>query len=299
MKGMDWKRTVFVLIMPDALLRHLAIPILDRLATEGFVPFRYRLVQAGPEHLDALYKVNIDYVWDTYRYRLVDLNFRLGPCLAVLAHDQRTRSNRSHEWLQQIKGSNNPYEASKGTIRRDLRGINSILDLLHTSDSPEEAARDSAILFDQEASEDVTNSYEDDDPGGVWRLCRLLALQRPAERREFDDVLGGLRAKIATALWEEFLPEGRQMLSNSQAEGLAVFVKPSAGKALAERLRSGPYHPLAPVLECEFQPGHPRVNLERTWHLLAAYGVEVDPWERLVLTTSTYFKPCRRSDYLA
>jgi nucleoside diphosphate kinase len=79
-----WERTVLLLVTPDALARHLTIPLLGEVSAAGFNPVAYRLVTPGPEEIDRLYRMNIDFVWDTYRYRAVDLLFRFGPSLAVL-----------------------------------------------------------------------------------------------------------------------------------------------------------------------------------------------------------------------
>src|SRR5262249_11113968 len=140
----DWSRSVVVLVTPDGVVRHLARPILERVAAAGFAPTHCRQCWLGPEDLDEMYRSNIDFVWDTFRCRLLDQVFQLGPCLAVVLADLGDDGD-PHGRLSRLKGATNPYKAAAGTIRRDLGGINSILGLMHGSDSPDEAAYDASI----------------------------------------------------------------------------------------------------------------------------------------------------------
>src|SRR3712207_6825731 len=83
----DWERTVFVLIAPDALARRVGDTVLDRMAADGFRPTGWRVLWHRPPDLDAFNERNITQVWHGYLYRLVDQLFALGPTVAVLVHD--------------------------------------------------------------------------------------------------------------------------------------------------------------------------------------------------------------------
>ncbi|HXM55324.1 MAG TPA: nucleoside-diphosphate kinase, partial [Candidatus Dormibacteraeota bacterium] len=144
--AIDWSRSVVVLVTPDGVVRHRARPILERVEAAGFAPTHCRVCWLGPEDLDEMYRSNIDFVWDTFRYRLLDQLFQLGPCLAVVLADLGG-DGEPHGRLSRLKGATNPYKAPAGSIRRDLGGINSVLGLMHGSDSPEEAAYDGSILL--------------------------------------------------------------------------------------------------------------------------------------------------------
>ncbi|WP_240627397.1 nucleoside-diphosphate kinase [Thermoflavimicrobium daqui] len=290
----NWKNSLFVLLTPDALVRHLARPILERFHANGFVPQKYQLVYVTSEDLDALYQINIEHVWDTYRYRLVDQLFNFGPCLVVLLTHNHLNGEDSHQRMKQMKGNSHPYKALSGTIRHDFYGLNSILGLMHSSDTPEESERESRIFFRSGRKFLQTSKMETDST--IWDLLESFEMSYPKEMRDYDAVLAGLRAKIVVALWSELTPTGREMVRSLQKQGIEAWVAPGTGKRLAEELLYGLKHPLAGILECEFLPDAPRLDMVSVETMLRGYGIEMDRWELLVLNTSMYFQPTRRRE---
>lgn len=293
MNAIDWSRTVFVLLGADAFARHTALPILQRIIAEGFRPISYRPIWTRPTELDEFYEKNIRTAWDAYRFRCVDLAFAYGPMVGLLVEDtEADRSAGSHEHLRRLKGDSDPLKAEKGTIRGDIRPINQVLNMIHISDTPEDAQYEVTIFFPSEEPIQLpADSFEE-----LSAVCRLLMPVEP-ETRGFDEVLGGLRSKAILAVWEHISQEGREVVQAWEEEGgVYRFAELDAGKELAKFLPGGTDHPLAPVMECEFQPDHPREDLSRVRLLLGAYGVQVDRWEELVLTTSMFFRPVRRGD---
>jgi nucleoside diphosphate kinase len=283
----DWTRFGFVLLQTDAVLRHLARPIVERLLEEPCSLRKFKVTRMESRELDSIYQVNIDFVWDTYRYRLVDQALELGPVLVLLIEHRDASGGNGHEALRRLKGRSDPYEAEPGSIRADFESVNSILSLIHSSDSTQDAEREGPIFF---------GDTLDDEPGSgpdeIWNACRLLEARRPRERRGFDEVLGGLRARMAAALWHELKPAGRELVASRAVAGPAALAETGLGALLAQELGSSA-HPLAEVLACEFQPGFPSVRADPTWRLLDAFGVTTDPWEHVVLATSTHFRPWR------
>jgi nucleoside diphosphate kinase len=293
----DWNRFVLLLITPDALVRHLAVPLLEHVEHIGLRPARFRLVEPGPEEIDRLYKVNIDFVWETYRYRSVDLMFKHGPSLAVLLEDELQADGSGHGRLMDAKGKGALHEASADSIRRRLRSINVILSLMHTSASPEDAEREAPIFFDRPVLGVAARPTFEQPGESIWDFCRLLELSTPAETREFDDVLAGFRTKLATALWELFRPEGQELLIEWSAEGPDRFAESGAGARLAAQLDDECEPLLRAALASEFEPDPDApLRVERVWPLLEGYGIPIDRWERLVLSTSLYFRPWRRRE---
>jgi nucleoside diphosphate kinase len=281
----DWKRFGFVLLQTDAVLRHLARPIVERLLEEPYSLRRFKVTRMESRELDSIYQVNIDFVWDTYRYRLVDQALELGPVLVLLL--EHREPGGGHDALRRLKGRSDPYEAEPGSIRADFGSVNSILSLVHSSDSTQDAEREGPIFFG-----DTLDGGPGSDPEEIWNACRLLEARRPREHRGFDEVLGGLRARIAAALWHELKPAGRELVSSRAADGPAGLAETGLGARLAEELGAAA-HPLAEVLACEFQPGLPSMNADATWLLLESFGVTTDPWERVVLASSMHFRPWR------
>lgn len=273
---------VCALLLPDALARQAALPIVELLADEGFEAVGHRLLAPTAQELDAIFRVNVDAVWETYRYRSLDLLFRLGPGLALLLADRRGDGDPL-ERLRALHGGDDPVAAPPESIHRRFGSVNAILSLLHVPASPEDDAQVRATLFG-------AGARRDDVP--VRTFCRLLAAG-PAEQRGFDDVLAAYRVRLAAALWELLRPSGRELVRAWTAEGRAAFAQPGAGAALAEHLGEECERALRECLAAEFEPGAATVQPDRAWRLLEGFGIALDPWERLVLTTSTYFPPVR------
>jgi nucleoside diphosphate kinase len=275
-----WDRTVFVLLPPDALMRHLCTPVLDRLEEHGFEPVRYEVLWHRPPNQDAFHESKITSAWKAYFYRQVDLVFDLGPSLALLVEDRCAED--SHLRLRALKGASDPALAAPGTIRRDLRGVNVMLDIVHSSDTPGDSRHEAGVFFGPEYGTPL-----DRDRTELRALVATLEAGIPKESRAFDDVLIGLRSRIAAAVWHELDAGARRL-----APGLAESGRLGTGAELAALLPGG--HPLAEVLACEFLPDQPKVDVRRAAARLAVYGVALDPWERAVLQTSMLFPPLRR-----
>jgi nucleoside diphosphate kinase len=271
---------VLALLLPDALARHAALPILELLVDEGFEPVGHRLLAPTALELDAIFRVNVDAPWETYRYRSLDLLFRLGPGLALLLAGG---GGSALERLRELRGGDDPTAAPPGSIHRRFGSVNAILSLLHVAASPADDAQARAIVFDRPPEPDSVSTFA---------FCRLLAAGRP-ERRGFEDVLAGYRIRLAAALWELLRPAGRDLVGAWTAEGRAAFARPGAGAALAEHLDGSCERPLRECLAAEFEPGALTISPDRAWRSLEGFGISLDPWERLVLTTSAYFPPVR------
>lgn len=282
-----------LMIMPDALARHLALAVLDRVEALGLVPWRYRLVEPGPREIDRLYEPHIGFVWKTYQYRALDVAFRLGPAVAILLRDVETSNGEGHARLEAAKGAGDVHRASLESIRRSLGCINVLLSLFHSSDTPYDAERETPIFFPAAAA-----GRRDGDglgePGETLRdFCRLLALERPREERLFDDVLAALRLKIVAAQWEALSREGRRLAGELEAGGVEALAARGAGAALAAHLRPAADPDLVACLACEFEPGAPRIDPDTTWRVLDRHRIRTDTWERVVLATSMDFAPFR------
>src|ERR671938_405252 len=196
MERIDWQRTVMLMIMPDALARHLALAVLDRVEALGLVPWRYRLVDPGPREIDRLYEPHIGFVWKTYQYRALDFAFRLGPSVAILLRDVETGDGAGHARLEAAKGAGDVHRAAPDSIRRSLGSINVLLSLLHSSDTPYDAERETPIFFPAAAGGGHGREGLG-EPGETLRdFFPLLAPQRPRGGRVFDDVLAAPRLKI-------------------------------------------------------------------------------------------------------
>jgi nucleoside diphosphate kinase len=277
----DWDRTAFALICPDALARHLGFAILDRVGDAGFAPVAWRVIWHRPDNLDAFHERNISQAWQAYLYRLVDQLFGFGPAIALLLEDQR-RDPEGHGRLRAEKGPSDPARSGPGTIRGDLGSINAMLSLLHTADSPADSARESAVFT---GAGGFTHGDEDD----LRTVIELLALSRPRETRDYPEVVAGLRARALTAAWPELPRPMRKTAGELLAAGTAELARPESGERLACLLDQD--HPLARLLRASFTPAAPGPDPQRVAVTLATFGTGIDDWERLVLATCRRFWP--------
>jgi nucleoside diphosphate kinase len=289
----DWDRTVFSLIAPDALARHVGGEVLRRMTAAGFTPVAWKPFYRRPVALDSFNERNISQVWKSYLYRLVDRLFTAGPSIALLLHDDAPDPGvSSHDRMRALKGASQPELVKPGTIRGDLDSTNIMLALMHSSDTPEESREESVVFTD--------GGFSTGEPGDLAVLLRGMELALPREDRGFEGVLAGVRARIITALWHTLPDDARARARTLLAGGLPGLAAAGAGAALADLL---PGHPLEPVLRDDFAATAPPdidqspvLDIDHARTLLRGYGVELDRWEDIVLATSLRFPP-RRAGY--
>ena len=286
----DWNRSVFGLISPDALRRHLAPQILARLREAGVTPTGWRSVRIGGAQIDAVADIQKAGAGQTFRYRPLDALFAIGPALALRLQDQQERPpEQLYGDLQRLKGRTTPGASEAGTIRHDLGLINAVLSLVHLSDSPSNSAQESRVILGPVA-EDPDRAWAPAD-GLAGYLDALTAGLQP-ERRRFGDVLTAVRGRIAAALWTELTEAGRRTVADLVQRG--ALAEPAAGTRIAAELSPAALaHPLADVLRLPFTPGGPPVDIADVQGLLRLHGCALDTWEFVVLATSIYFEPVR------
>lgn len=129
----------FVLLKPDALQRSLAGEILSRLDRRGYRFVALKLLQPTSEQARAHYA---EHAGKFFFDGLVE-HLTSGPVLAMVLEAPNAVSS-----VRQLVGATRPAEAAAGTIRGDL-GQSPLRNLVHAADSPENAALELAIYFDQ------------------------------------------------------------------------------------------------------------------------------------------------------
>lgn len=289
MNEIDPSQTVFALICPDALARHLGVAVLERIESAGFAPVAWRVLWHRPADLDSFHEQNITRVWQAYRYRLIDQLFAFGPTVALLLADQHLAGDgqqSGHDRLRLAKGPSDPASAGPGSIRGDLGSINAILSLMHCADSAADSVRESRVFAGP-------GGFARGDQGALRTMLALLETNRQREDRGYREVLAGLRARTLAAAWEDLPRPVRKTAGVMLEAGVGELAAPGSGERLAALLPDT--HPLAALLGADFTPRSPGPDLERVSVLLATLGTGVDDWERLVLATSRRFPP-RRSD---
>ena len=129
----------FVLLKPDALQRSLAGEILSRLDRRGYRFVAVKLLQPTGEQARAHYA---EHAGKFFFDGLVE-HLTSGPVLAMVLEAPSAVSS-----VRQLVGATRPAEAAAGTIRGAL-GQSPLRNLVHAADSPENAALELAIYFDE------------------------------------------------------------------------------------------------------------------------------------------------------
>ncbi len=126
-----------ILVKPDAFSRGLTGEVIARFERKGLriVALRHMMVTA-----DLAREHYAEHEGKPFFGELVDF-ITSGPLVAMILEGQEAvRAAR------QVIGATNPLEASPGSIRGDF-AIETGTNLVHGSDSPESAARESALFF--------------------------------------------------------------------------------------------------------------------------------------------------------
>jgi len=279
----QWEHRVFCMLAPDCLRRRLVRPVLDRFRDAGLEAVSWHLAPLSPVCIDAMSEAQGAGPGQTYRYRALDALIALGPALLLCLDDRLGRTSAEvYGAVRKLKGNADPQRAEAGSLRHDLCAVNAVLSLLHTSDSPEASAMESAILL---GHRDVSFFQ----PGGLDEAAEVLELSQPRETRLFPEVLTAVRGRAATALWPVLTGDGRRLATKMAAKG--QLAEPDAGERLCTEL-TGPAD-LAQVLRARFDGTEPAPAMSDVQHLLRAHRIELDAWEHTVLATSAYFPPRR------
>ena len=126
-----------VLLKPDAVQRALVGEIVSRLERKGLRFAAMKLMRVSEELAHRHYG---EHEGKPFFGELVSF-ITSGPVLAIIVEGENAVS-----LVRSLIGATNPVEASPGTIRGDL-GIAIGMNLIHGSDSPESAARETALFF--------------------------------------------------------------------------------------------------------------------------------------------------------
>lgn len=132
-----------VLIKPDGVARGLTGEIIRRIEAKGYVLVDVKLVHADRELLAKHYE---EHEGKPFYGPLIEF-MESGPVVAL-----RVTGNRAIEGFRVLAGTTDPTTAAPGSIRGDLGrdwGLAVQQNLVHGSDSPETAARELALWFDE------------------------------------------------------------------------------------------------------------------------------------------------------
>jgi Nucleoside diphosphate kinase len=130
-----------VLVKPDGVARNLTGEILRRIEAKGYQLLDIRMVHADRELLAAHYA---EHEGKPFFEPLIQF-MESGPVVAI-----RVSGHRVIEGFRAMIGQTDPTQAAPGSIRGDLGrdwGLAVQQNLVHGSDSPENAERELALWF--------------------------------------------------------------------------------------------------------------------------------------------------------
>lgn len=140
-----WKRRegeglterTLVFLKPEAVLRRLMGEIINRIEKKGFTIAAMKLLQPTQKQAEKIYKIHKG---KTFYAPLVE-HITSGSVLAMVVEGPNVVSI-----IRNMIGKTNPLEARPGTIRGDF-ALNVQKNIIHASDSLENARKEIAILF--------------------------------------------------------------------------------------------------------------------------------------------------------
>lgn len=134
-----------VIVKPDGVARGLTGEVLRRIEAKGYRVVGLRMLSAREDQLAAHYA---EHEGKPFYGPLVEF-MSSGPVVVALVEGDRVI-----EGFRSLAGSTEPTGAAPGTIRGDLGrdwGLKVQQNIVHGSDSPESAARETAIWFGEDA----------------------------------------------------------------------------------------------------------------------------------------------------
>ncbi len=161
---MNKTERTLVLIKPDAIQRTLIGEVVSRFEKKGFKIVAMKMIQLDNDTLKKWYH---EYKDATFFPQIASY-MSWTPIVAMVLEGYN-----AVELVRRIIGTRKGYEAEAGSIRGDL-GMSGGNNLVHASDSLENAKREMGIVFkDEEIHEYKTITeqliYSEDELGGVFR----------------------------------------------------------------------------------------------------------------------------------
>ena len=134
---MEQERTL-VLIKPDGVQRGLIGEIITRFERKGLKLVGLKLLTLPKDQAAELYSPHFGKFFYDYLVQFMTSN----PIVALAVE-----GNNAIELIRLINGATKPMESAPGSIRGDF-SIDITHNVVHASDSPENAERELSILFD-------------------------------------------------------------------------------------------------------------------------------------------------------
>ncbi len=161
---MNKTEKTLVLIKPDAVQRNLMGEIISRFEKKGFKIVAMKMIQMDDEILKRWYHEYKDAAF----FPQIASYMSWTPIIAMVLEGYNAVA-----LVRRIIGTRKGYEAEAGSVRGDY-GMSGGNNLVHASDSSENATREMEIVFKPEEIHEyktITEQlvYSEDELGGVFR----------------------------------------------------------------------------------------------------------------------------------
>jgi nucleoside diphosphate kinase len=282
----QWATAMFAMLSPDAVVRGLLPQIVDRLAGHGFEPVAFCVITPSGPEVDAMTQGQVAGRGEAFRMRALDALFRLGPSLALALADRGSPPEQPrYADANQLKGVAPPKPGTPGTIRHDWAALNTVLSLIHISDSAEHSEHEAGLLTG----------------GRTWlpagQLPAALRLLSPvvSERRGYREVVAGVHSRLLMLAHEvlrdtEAVRWPSHLSEQATADEVLAAVRIAVESAHVPRADPVARAVLR-ILRHRFTAGETPVDITAVDELLRFFGSRLDAWESAVLETSQYFHP--------
>ncbi len=142
----------FIMIKPNAIKRGLIGNIIEKYEKKGLKIIALKLIQMNASQAIALYKEHENK--DFYQ-SLIDFVLS-GPVIVMIV-----QGPNAVQAVRTLNGATNPLEADGGSIRGQL-GLTITKNIVHASDSVENAKKEWKIFFDDQEIINYTLPYENE-----------------------------------------------------------------------------------------------------------------------------------------
>jgi nucleoside-diphosphate kinase len=145
------KTRTLAILKPDCMQRNLTGKVIDQLLQAGFSLVALKMVKLTTASAGAFYSVHKE------RSFYQDLLKFMTECAVIAMVLQKDNAVKD---LRTVIGATDPEEAKEGTVRK-LYAQNKQRNIIHASDSPENASKEIAFFFSDKALIDTTGVDHD------------------------------------------------------------------------------------------------------------------------------------------
>ena len=127
----------YIMVKPDGVQRALVGEVVSRLEAKGLKPIALKLMRIPRELAERHYGEHKERSF----FDSLIAYITSGPCVCMV-----WEGDNAVQVCRTLIGKTNPQDAAPGTIRGDL-GMQTAMNIVHGSDSPESAKREIALFF--------------------------------------------------------------------------------------------------------------------------------------------------------